>query len=97
MEPEDRPADTHDPVEIPIEDTLDLHVFHPREVAMAAEAYLDAAAEKGLLEVRLIHGRGIGQQREAVRALCRRHPRVVSFRDAPPGQGGWGATIALLR
>lgn len=85
-----------DPVELPIEDSLDLHAFRPSEVAAAAEAYLDAAAERGLREVRLIHGRGIGQQRDAVRRVCRRHPRVISFYDAPAERGGWGATVAVL-
>ena len=82
---------------IPIEDAFDLHPFLPREIAAAAAAYLDAAAEAGLREVRLIHGRGTGQQREAVRRVCTAHPRVVSYADAPPDRGGWGATVVLLR
>ena len=63
-------------VVIDAEDSLDLHLFRPSEVAAAAEAYLDAAAEAGLREVRLIHGRGVGVQRDAVRKVCSRHPRV---------------------
>lgn len=89
----DEPPATH----LPIEDSLDLHTFRPSEVAEAAEAYLDAAAENGLEEVRLIHGRGIGQQREAVRRVCARHPAVLSYGDATPERGGWGATVARLR
>ena len=84
------------PFEIPIGDSLDLHTFRPADVPAAAEAYLDAAAEHGLTEVRLIHGRGTGAQRAAVRAVCARHPRVVSYRDAPPERGGWGATVVQL-
>ena len=89
--------DPDEPVFLPIEDSLDLHPFRPQEVAEAAEAYLDAAAEQGFHEVRLIHGRGIGAQRSAVRAVCARHPRVREFRDAPPERGGWGATLVNLR
>ena len=81
------------PVPIPIEDSLDLHAFRPSEIAAAAEAYLDAAAESGLPEVRLIHGRGTGRQRDAVRRVCAAHPRVAEFHDAPPERGGWGATV----
>jgi DNA-nicking Smr family endonuclease len=84
-------------VRLPIEDSLDLHTFRPSDVAAAAAAYLDAAAEKGLEEVRLIHGRGIGQQRDAVRRACARHPAVLSYGDATPERGGWGATVVRLR
>ncbi len=59
--------------------------------------YLDAAYDKGLRELRIIHGRGIGVQREMVRALLGRDPRVVGFGDAPPEAGGWGATWVRLR
>jgi dsDNA-specific endonuclease/ATPase MutS2 len=86
-----------DPTPIPIEDSFDLHPFLPREIAEAAAAYLDAAAEAGLREVRLIHGRGTGTQREAVRRVCAAHPRVASYADAPPDLGGWGATVVRLR
>jgi dsDNA-specific endonuclease/ATPase MutS2 len=83
-------------VVLPIEDALDLHAFAPRDVKSVVEAYLDAAVEAGLREVRLIHGRGIGAQREIVRAVLARHPRVERFADAPPERGGWGATVARL-
>jgi dsDNA-specific endonuclease/ATPase MutS2 len=85
-----------DDVNLPIEDTIDLHAFAPRDVKDVVGSYLDAAHEAGFREVRIIHGRGIGVQREAVRALLERHPRVSSFGDAPPDRGGWGATIAYL-
>ena len=84
-------------VVVPIEDSLDLHPFAPRDVLAAVEAYLEAAAETGFREARLIHGRGTGYQRSRVQALLERHPGVESFRDAPPERGGWGATLVLLR
>lgn len=86
-----------EPVRVPIEDAFDLHTFAPRDVGSATEAYLDAAIEAGFREVRIIHGRGIGVQREIVRSVLGRHPGVESFRDAPPERGGWGATWVVLR
>jgi dsDNA-specific endonuclease/ATPase MutS2 len=87
----------HDEVVVPIEDFIDLHAFRPRDVRAVVESYLEAAVEAGFPEVRLIHGRGIGVQREAVRALLSRHPDVVDYADADPGRGGWGATVVRLR
>jgi DNA-nicking Smr family endonuclease len=86
-----------EPVRVPIEDALDLHAFAPRDVRAVVDDYLRAAAERGFTEVRLIHGRGRGVQRAGVQALLTRHPLVVSFADAPPERGGWGATIVRLR
>jgi DNA-nicking Smr family endonuclease len=84
-----------EPVEIPIEAALDLHAFHPRDVKDVVEAYVEAAHEKGLTEVRLIHGRGKGVQRSAVHAVLGGHPLVESFWDAP--ETHLGATVARLR
>ena len=86
-----------DPIHVPIEDALDLHSFGPRDVASVVEEYLRAAHERGFREVRIIHGRGIGVQRSIVRAVLSRHLLVISFADAPPARGGWGATIVRLR
>lgn len=86
-----------EPVEIPIEDSIDLHAFTPRDVASVVEEYLHAAAARGFREVRLIHGRGIGVQRQIVRGVLTRHAAVASFEDAPPERGGWGATVVRLR
>jgi DNA-nicking Smr family endonuclease len=86
-----------EPVPLPIEDALDLHTFAPRDVASVVEEYLIEAAARGFREVRVIHGRGIGVQREIVRAVLARHPLVESFADAPPERGGRGATIVRLR
>lgn len=86
-----------EPIVVPIEDVIDLHPFAPREILDVVDAYLEAAAGKGIQEVRLIHGKGTGFQRERVRELLAQHPLVVSFHDAPAGQGHWGATIVRLR
>lgn len=92
-EPEKVPSE----VVVPIEDALDLHPFLPKDVRSVVESYLEAATEAGFSEVRLIHGRGIGAQREIVRSLLSSHPEVIGYGDAPPGRGGWGATLVRLR
>jgi dsDNA-specific endonuclease/ATPase MutS2 len=86
-----------EPTVVPIEDHLDLHPFQPRDIPDVVADYLDAAAAKGLREVRLIHGKGIGVQRDRVRSVLASHPWVESFADAPAGRGHWGATIVRLR
>ena len=82
---------------LPIEDHIDLHPFAPRDVPGVVRDYLEAAAAAGFREVRLIHGKGIGAQRERVRALLAAHPDVESFADAPAALGHWGATLVRLR
>ena len=89
--------DADDAVVVPIEDSLDLHTFLPREIQAVVESYLDAAREAGFREVRLIHGRGTGFQRDRVRSVLAGRGDVESFVDAPPERGGWGATIVVLR
>jgi SAM-dependent methyltransferase len=89
--------DPGEPVVVPIEDSIDLHPFQPRDIPVAVEAYLEAAVEKGFREVRLIHGRGTGFQRDRVRGILSQHPDVESFDDAPPQRGGWGATVVVLK
>ena len=84
-------------VELPIEDWIDLHSFPPRDIPGVVGDYLRAAHECGIREVRLIHGRGIGVQREGVRRTLSTHPLVAEYHDAPPDRGGWGATIAVLK
>ena len=90
------PTTMDEPIEIPIEDTLDLHPFRPKEIRDVAHDYLIAAREKGILEVRLIHGRGIGVQREIIRSLCAGLEWVTDFSDADPSGGGWGSTVVKL-
>ena len=82
-------------MDVPIEDSIDLHTFQPREVKSVVEEYVNAAHEAGLREVRLIHGRGRGVQRGIVQAALEKHPLVVGFDDAPDSH--LGATIAVLR
>jgi dsDNA-specific endonuclease/ATPase MutS2 len=84
-------------VVLPLEDYIDLHSFRPKEIKSVVESYLEEAVAAGFREVRLIHGRGIGVQREIIRSLLSEHPAVLEFADAPPGRGGWGATVVRLR
>lgn len=86
-----------EPVAIPVEDALDLHPFRPDETSSVVGEYVRAAAARGLREVRIVHGRGVGVQRALVRAALARSPHVLSFSDATPDRGGWGATVAVLR
>ena len=90
-------VDEPDPVILPIEDSLDLHPFAPRDVPSVVDEYLREAAARGFGEVRLIHGRGIGVQRAVVQKLLATHPLVARFFDAPAERGGWGATVVVLR
>jgi dsDNA-specific endonuclease/ATPase MutS2 len=85
------------PVEIPITDTLDLHPFRPAEVREVAREYLIEAHARGFRQVRLIHGRGIGVQREGIRKLLASLEFVSDFHDADGSGGGWGATVVLLK
>ena len=90
------PNDLGNPVVLPIEDTLDLHTFQPREVKELLDDYLEAACEKGFREVLIIHGKGQGVLRQRVHAILRKHPRILSLRQADASGGGWGATVAVL-
>ena len=83
-------------VSVPITDVFDLHPFAPRDVKAAVEAYLEEAHSLGLTALRIIHGRGIGVQRETVRKVLARTPFVLNYSDAPAEAGGWGATIVML-
>ncbi len=89
--PDDRP------VEYPIDGTLDLHQFSPKETRQVVLAYIDACLEREILSLRIVHGKGIGVQREIVRSLLRDHPRVVAFRHESGSGGGWGATVVDLK
>ena len=84
------------PVAIPITDTLDLHPFQPSEIKDVAREYLIEAHARGLRQVRLIHGRGIGVQRERIRALLETLEFVEAYHDADGSGGGWGSTVVLL-
>jgi DNA-nicking Smr family endonuclease len=82
---------------VPIEDSLDLHSFLPRDVPDVVSDYLDEARRRGFREVRLIHGKGRGVRRAEVRKLMAADARVAEMFDAPPERGGMGATIVILR
>jgi len=86
-----------EPVEIEITDIFDLHTIPPRDVKRVVEEYLELAREKGFPVVRIIHGKGIGVQRELVRTILARTDFVLDWTDAPPEAGGLGATIVRLK
>jgi DNA-nicking Smr family endonuclease len=86
-----------EPVALPINGELDLHTFQPREIKDLVPEYLAACRARGILQVRIIHGKGIGQLRQSVHAILARHPDVISFSLAGEHFGGWGATFANLR
>ncbi len=86
-----------EPVTIPITDVFDLHTIQPRDVKVVVEEYLHEAQRLGFPSVRIIHGKGIGVQREMVRAILARTEFVIDWTDAPPEAGGLGATIVRLR
>ncbi len=85
-----------EPVRLPLTGDLDLHPFSPREIPSVVEEYGRACREAGVLRLRLAHGRGKGVQRAVVRRVLASMPEVVSFSDAPPEAGGWGATVVVL-
>lgn len=85
-----------EPVVLPITDSFDLHHFQPRDIPSVVKEYLAEALARGFVEVRIIHGKGTGVQREIARKILAGHPLVKCFYDAPPERGGYGATIAEL-
>jgi len=97
MDTDDTENAPDEPLQIPIEGQLDLHTFNPRDIKELLPAYLTACQQKGILQVRVIHGKGIGNLRRTVHALLSRFPEVSSYSLAGEQFGGWGATIVNLR
>ncbi len=86
-----------EPIKLPIEDVLDLHTFHPRDIPDLLEDYLSECIRADIFSVRIIHGKGKGIQKKRVQNLLGAIPFVESFKDAPPDAGGWGATLVELK
>jgi dsDNA-specific endonuclease/ATPase MutS2 len=86
-----------EPVELPVENSIDLHSFAPRDIPSVVDSYLEAAREAGFEEVRVIHGRGKGVQKERVRQVLARSEHVIHFEEATPDRGGFGATVVKLK
>jgi len=88
--------DEDEPVELPVTGELDLHAFAPRDIPSVVVEYVRACRERGIMRLRLVHGRGKGVQRAVVHRLLARLPGIARFADAPPDSGGWGATVVEL-
>jgi len=86
-----------EPVVVPIDGELDLHTFNPREVKPLLGDYLAACREKGILSVRVVHGKGVGTLRQTVHGVLDKMAMVESYRLAGPGAGDWGATLVVLK
>ena len=89
--------DGEQPVEIPVDGVLDLHTFRPKDVKPVVLDYIELCRERGIHELRIIHGKGIGQLRATVHALLARHPYVHSYSLASEAYGGTGATFVRLQ
>lgn len=89
--------ENNQPVEYPIDGTLDLHQFSAKETRDIVKEYIATCLEKGIYKIRIVHGKGIGVQREIVQSLLKKHPQVLNFRHEGGSGGGWGATVVDLK
>ncbi|RPI34591.1 MAG: DNA mismatch repair protein MutS [Nitrospiraceae bacterium] len=94
---EDKNSEEAGNIEIPIDGTLDLHTFNPRDLKELLPDYLEACREKQILQVRVIHGKGSGFLKKSVLSILSRLSSVASFKPAGEEAGGWGATIVTLK
>ena len=86
-----------DPIEIPIDGVLDLHTFSPKEVKDLVPEYIGECLRRGIIELRIIHGKGTGTLKAIVHSVLRKDPRVAGFEDAGLDAGSWGATVVRLK
>ncbi len=91
------PENENTPTEYPIDGTLDLHTFQPKEVKQLVPDYIDACLEKGIYQIRIVHGKGTGTLRRMVQSILEKHPAVLRFRHESGSGGGWGATVVDLK
>ncbi len=89
--------DNDEPIEYPIDGTLDLHTFHPRDIKDVVPEYIDECLNRGITQIRIVHGKGTGTLRRIVHSILEKHPRVVSYRHEGGSGGSWGATVVDLR
>ncbi|MEN6560916.1 MAG: Smr/MutS family protein [Acidobacteriota bacterium] len=90
------PTAGHDPFELPIDGVLDLHTFSPKDVKDLVPEYIGECLRRGIVEIRIIHGKGTGTLKATVHSILKKDPRVAGFEDADMGAGGWGATVVRL-
>ena len=90
-------SSSDEPIEYPVDGTLDLHLFPPPQVREVVKEYIQACLERDITELRIIHGKGKGVQRRIVHSLLDSHPSVVAYRHEGGSGGGWGATVVDLR
>jgi dsDNA-specific endonuclease/ATPase MutS2 len=89
-------SDETDPVALEIDGILDLHPFSPKDLKTLIPDYLEECRKKGIVEIKIIHGKGVGNIRRSVHALLERNPLVVTYRQAEEHDGSWGATVVSL-
>lgn len=95
--PDPQDSDEDAPVELPINGELDLHTFRPSDLKYLIPDYLDECRQRGILRVRIVHGKGTGALRRSVHALLDRIDGIESYRAGGMGEGSWGATVVFLR